>query len=56
MLQNSKTIKWRTVKTLGVKTVGWGKISRTSDMQMTPHLCRKPRGIKEPLDEGERRE
>ena len=41
MLQNSKTIKWRTVKTLGVKTVGWGKISITSDMQMTPHLWQK---------------
>ena len=33
-----------------------GEISITSDMQMTPHLCRKQRGIKEPLDEGERGE
>ena len=32
------------------------EISITSDMQMTPHLCRKQRGIKEPLDEGERGE
>ena len=31
-------------------------ISITPDMQMTPHLCRKQRGIKEPLDEGEREE
>jgi len=31
-----------------------GEISITSDMQMTPLLWQ--RGIKEPLDEGERRE
>ena len=34
----------------------WGEILITSDMQMTPHLCRKQRGIKEPLDEDERGE
>ena len=28
-----------------------GEISITSDMQMTPPLCRKQRGTKEPLDE-----
>ena len=33
-----------------------GEIAITSDMQMTPPLCRKQRGIKEPLDEGERGE
>ena len=33
-----------------------GEISITSDRQMTPPLCRKQRGIKEPLDESERRE
>ena len=48
------------------KTLGWvkhklgsrllGEISITSDMQMTPPLCRKWRGTKKPLDESERRE
>ena len=33
-----------------------GEISITSDMQMTPPLCRKQRRIKEPLDESERGE
>ena len=33
-----------------------GEISITSDMQMTPHLCRKRRRTEEPLDESERRE
>ena len=33
-----------------------GEISITSDMQMTPPYGRKQRGIKEPLDEGERGE
>ena len=33
-----------------------GEISITSDMQMTPSMCRKWRGIKESLDEGERGE
>ena len=33
-----------------------GEISVTSNMQMTPPLCRKWRGTKEPLDEGERGE
>ena len=33
-----------------------GKISITSDMQMTPPLWLKQRRIKEPLDESERRE
>ena len=33
-----------------------GEISITSDMQMTPSLCRKQRGTKKPLDEGERGE
>ena len=28
-----------------------GEISITSDMQMTPPLCRKQRGTEEPLDE-----
>ena len=32
-----------------------GKISITSDIQVTPPLWQKGRGIKEPLDEGERR-
>ena len=31
-----------------------GEISIISDMQMIPPLCRKQRGTKEPLDEGER--
>ena len=31
-----------------------GEISITSDIQMTPPLCRKWRGTKEPLDECER--
>ena len=31
-----------------------GEISTTSDMQMTPPLCRKQRKTKEPLDESER--
>ena len=31
-------------------------LSITSDMQMTPPLCRKQRGTNEPLDEGEREE
>ena len=31
-----------------------GEISITSDMQMTPPLCRKGRGAKKPLDESER--
>ena len=31
-----------------------GEISITSDMQMIPPLCRKQKGAKEPLDEGER--
>ena len=30
-----------------------GEISITSDMQMTPPLHRKQRGIEEPLDESE---
>ena len=48
------------------KMLGWmkhklesrlpGKISITSDMQMTPPLWRKARGTKEPLDESERGE
>ena len=38
----------------GIKT--GGEISITSDMQMTPPYGIKPRGTKEPLDEGERRE
>ena len=33
-----------------------GKISITSDMQMTPPYGRKQRGTEEPLDENERRE
>jgi len=33
-----------------------GQIWITSDMQMTPSLCRKWRGTKEPLDESERGE
>ena len=33
-----------------------GEISVTSNMQMTPPLCRKWRGTKEPLDKGERGE
>ena len=33
-----------------------GKISTTSDMQMTPSYGRKRRRTKEPLDEGERGE
>ena len=33
-----------------------GETSITSDMQMIPPLCRKQRGTKEPLDEGERGE
>ena len=33
-----------------------GEISITSDMQMTHPNGRKGRGIKEPLDEGERAE
>ena len=33
-----------------------GEMSVTSDMQMTPPLCRKPRRTKEPLDESERGE
>ena len=33
-----------------------GEISITSDMQMIPPLCRKPRRTKEPLDESERGE
>ena len=31
-----------------------GEISITSDMQMTPEICRNQREIEEPLDEGER--
>ena len=34
----------------------WGGISVTSDIQMTPPLWQKLRGIKEPLDEDERGE
>ena len=34
----------------------WGEISITSDMQMTPFLCRKQWGTKEFLDESEREE
>ena len=30
-----------------------GEISITSDTQMTSPICRKKRGTKEPLDEGE---
>ena len=30
-----------------------GEVSTTSDMQMTPPLHRKQRGIEEPLDESE---
>ena len=30
-----------------------GKMSITSDMEMTPLLCQKQRGTKEPLDESE---
>ena len=33
-----------------------GEISITSDMQMTPTLCRKQSRTKEPLDESERGE
>ena len=33
-----------------------GVISITSDMQMTPPLCRKQRGTKEPLDKCQRGE
>ena len=33
-----------------------GEISMTSDTQMTPPLCRKQRGTKEPIDESERGE
>ena len=33
-----------------------GEISITSDMQMTPPLCRKQRGTKKPIDESERGE
>ena len=33
-----------------------GEISITSDMQMTHPYCRKQRGTKEPLDEGEKGE
>ena len=33
-----------------------GEISITSDMQMTPPLWQKARGIEEPLDESERGE
>ena len=33
-----------------------GEIPTTSDIQMIPPLCRKQRGTKEPLDEGERGE
>ena len=32
----------------------WGEISITSDMQMTPPLCRKWRGTKEPLYESKK--
>ena len=32
------------------------EMSVTSDMQITPPLCRKQTGIKEPLDEGKRGE
>ena len=39
----------------GIKTAG-RKTSITSDMQMTPPLCRKWRGTKEPLHESERGE
>ena len=48
------------------KMLGWmkhklesrlpGKISITSDMQVTPPLWQKARGTKEPLDESERGE
>ena len=34
----------------------WGGISVTSDIQITPSLWQKLRGIKEPLDEDERGE
>ena len=34
----------------------WGEISATFNMQMHISNCRKRRGPKEPLDEGERRE
>ena len=33
-----------------------GEMSITSDMQMTPSLCRKQRGTKEPLDKCQRGE
>ena len=48
------------------KMLGWmkhklesrllGEILITSDMQMTPHLCRKQRRTEEPLDKSERGE
>ena len=48
------------------KTMGWmkhklesrflGEMLITLYMQMAPHLCRKQRGTKESLDEGERGE
>ena len=52
------------MQSLSWKMLGWmhhklesrlpGEI--TSDLQMTALLCRKRRGTKEPLDEGEREE
>ena len=33
-----------------------GEISITSDVQMTPHLCRKRKGTKQSIDESKREE
>ena len=53
------------MQTTSCEMLGWmkhklesrllGKISITSDMQKTPLLCRKWRGTKESVDEGEKR-
>ena len=47
-----ETLGWRKHK---LESRSPGEISITSDIQMTPPLCRKWRITKEPLDEGERR-
>ena len=54
------------MKSTSWETLGWkkhklesrlsGKISITSDMQMTPPFCQKVKRNKKPLDESERRE
>ena len=54
------------IQTISCEMPGWmknklelrlpGEISITSDMQMTPPYGIKPRGTKEPLDEGKRGE